>query len=100
MDSTVSRRGDGAEISRLNNESEIEDIFGFWPPGENPMNLNVKANIFHPDDFYQKLISMQKDLSDDDVQRANAKLILLLANHIGDMDVLSEAMRIAAQKSA
>lgn len=62
------------------------------------MKLNVKANIPRPDDFYQQLIVMQKDLSDDEVQLANAKLILILANHIGDMDILSEAMQVAMPK--
>ena len=56
------------------------------------MALNLKANIARPDDFYQELIDMQRDMSEDDVQLINAKLILILANHIGDQDVLSEAM--------
>jgi len=59
------------------------------------MKLNVKANIPRPDDFYQQLIDMQRNLSEDEVQLANAKLILIMANHIGDMEILSEAMKIA-----
>ncbi|MCV6613945.1 MAG: DUF2783 domain-containing protein [Cellvibrionaceae bacterium] len=61
------------------------------------MSLNLRANIDKPDDFYQQLIEAQRDLSEDQVQLMNAKLILLLANHIGDNKALSEALAIASQ---
>ena len=60
------------------------------------MPLNLETNITHPDDFYQKLIDMQRNLSEDEVQLMNAKLILVLANHIGDENILDEAMAVAA----
>lgn len=59
------------------------------------MALNLKANIARPDDFYQELIDIQRDMSEDDVQLMNAKLILILSNHIGDQETLSEAMLLA-----
>jgi len=59
------------------------------------MALNLKVNIARPDDFYEELIHMQRDLSEDDVQLMNAKLILILSNHIGDQETLSEAIRVA-----
>lgn len=59
------------------------------------MALNLKANIDRPDDFYQELIDMQRDMSEDDVQLMNAKLILIMANHIGNQETLSEAMLLA-----
>jgi hypothetical protein len=59
------------------------------------VKLNLSPNIEQPDDFYEKLIAMQRDLSDDEVQLVNAKLILVLANHIGDREVLEEAMAVA-----
>ena len=59
------------------------------------MPLNTKANIPNPDDFYQELIDTHRDLTDDQSLTVNAKLILLLANHIGDPEVLTEAMKIA-----
>lgn len=59
------------------------------------MKLNLSPNIDRPDDFYEKLIAMQRDLSDDEVQLVNARLILILANHIGDREVLEEAMAVA-----
>ena len=58
-------------------------------------HLNTEPNFAAPDDFYERLIDMHRDLTADASARVNAKLILLLANHIGDADVLDEAMRIA-----
>jgi len=49
------------------------------------------------DDFYEALIETHRDLSDDQSAAVNAKLILLLANHIGDISILREAMQIARQ---
>lgn len=59
------------------------------------MTLNLQPNLARPDDFYEALIDMHRDLSDAQSQSANAQLILLLANHIGDHTVLLEAMRMA-----
>ncbi len=64
------------------------------------MKLNVEPNIKKPDDFYEALINMQRDCSDDDVQLMNAKLILILANHIGDREVLMSALDVAAGTKA
>ena len=47
------------------------------------------------DDFYQALIDIHRNLSDEQSALVNAKLILLLANHIGDMQVLREALSLA-----
>lgn len=49
------------------------------------------------DDFYEMLIDTHRDLSDEQSNMVNAKLILLLANHIGDMDVLAEALKAARE---
>ncbi len=47
------------------------------------------------DDFYQLLIDAHRNLSADDSARLNARLILLLANHVGDLTVLREAIERA-----
>ena len=47
------------------------------------------------DDFYEALIETHRELSDEQSEMVNARLILLLANHIGDISVLREAMSIA-----
>ncbi|MFC3109027.1 DUF2783 domain-containing protein [Undibacterium arcticum] len=59
------------------------------------LELNTAANIAAPDDFYERLIDMHRDLSPAQSNTANAALILLLANHIGRLDVLEQAMEIA-----
>lgn len=56
------------------------------------MPLNTKPNIPGPDEFYAELIQSHDGLSDDESAALNARLILLLANHIGDRSVLSEAI--------
>lgn len=61
------------------------------------MRLNSEPNIAVPDEFYEALIDMHRDLSDEQSQLVNAKLILLLANHIGDAEVLREAMAAARE---
>ncbi len=58
-------------------------------------HLSTEPNLGAPDDFYERLIEMHRDLSDEQSRRVNAKLILLLANHIGDAAVLEEAMSAA-----
>lgn len=49
------------------------------------------------DDFYQGLIDMHRDLTDEQSAAVNARLILLLANHIGDISVLRAAMELARE---
>lgn len=61
------------------------------------MALNTQPNLARPDDFYEALIDMHRDLDDAQSQSANAQLILLLANHIGDHLTLLEAMRQARE---
>lgn len=60
-------------------------------------SLNIEPNIAAPDDFYQALIDAHRDLSEEQSQALNARLILLLANHIGDLAVLREALQRARQ---
>ena len=57
--------------------------------------LNLNPNIAQPDDFYQALIELHRDLTPEQSAKVNAKLILLLANHVGDMQVLREAFAAA-----
>jgi hypothetical protein len=59
--------------------------------------LNTEPNIADADAFYQALVELHDGLSEAGSARVNARLILLLANHIGDMDVLREAMAAAAE---
>jgi len=47
------------------------------------------------DDFYEALIDAHNGLSDEQSEALNARLILILANHIGDLRVLREALQAA-----
>lgn len=57
--------------------------------------LNVEPNIADHDAFYEMLVDTHQDLGDEQSKMLNAQLILLLANHIGDLQVLREAFAIA-----
>ncbi len=59
------------------------------------MPLNTESNITQPDDFYQALIDAHAGLSDEQSAALNARLILLLANQIGDFSTLREAIDLA-----
>jgi hypothetical protein len=59
------------------------------------MPLNIEPAIAKADDFYEALIDTHRDLTLEQSQVVNAKLILLLANHIGDLDVLRDALKRA-----
>ena len=57
--------------------------------------LDTNLRLADPDAFYEALIDMHRDLDGEQSQLVNAKLILLLSNQIGDMNVLREAMDVA-----
>lgn len=58
-------------------------------------SLITEPHIDHPDDFYEALISAHNDLSAEQSQALNARLVLLLANHIGALPVLKQALDVA-----
>ncbi len=75
------------------------------------MSLTTEPNFHEPgqryfrdfspgDDFYQLLIDTHRDLSESQSAMLNAKLILILSNHIGDISVLREAMQFARDSTA
>ena len=64
----------------------------FAAPGITPLHP------FSPgDDFYQMLIDTHRDLSDEQSRLLNARLVLLLANHVGDLSVLRQALLAARE---
>lgn len=60
-------------------------------------DLITTPNIPDPDGFYAQLIAAHDGLSDEDSAALNARLILLLANQIGDRAILDDAIRTAAK---
>ena len=63
------------------------------------MTLITDPHLSAPDDFYEALIDAHRDLSPADSHALNARLVLLLANHIGALEVLKQAL-VAARSSA
>ena len=59
------------------------------------MELITTPHLDSPDDFYEALIESHRDLDDDESQALNARLVLLLANHIGSLEVLQQALQAA-----
>jgi hypothetical protein len=59
------------------------------------MPLQRNANSKDPDGLYAAIIAANAGLSDADSAALNARLVLLLANHIGDESVLREALSVA-----
>ena len=60
-------------------------------------HLRTETAFERPDDFYEMLIEAHRGLTDAQSAMLNAKLILLLSNHIGDLDVIREALDQARQ---
>jgi len=54
--------------------------------------LVTTANIAKHDDFYAELLMAHEGMNDEDSQAFNTRLILILANHIGNIDVLKQAL--------
>ena len=59
------------------------------------MNLITTPHLSAPDDFYEALIDAHRDLPVAQSHALNARLVLLLANHIGTQAVLQQALDAA-----
>ena len=67
----------------------------FGVPGES------HRHAYEPGDrFYEQLVHSHRGLSDAQSEQLNARLVLLLANHIGDLRVLQEALELARKDLA
>lgn len=60
--------------------------------------LITRPNIARPDAIYQLLMDLHQGLTDDESMRTNARLVLILLNHIGDEQVISEALATARRE--
>ena len=54
--------------------------------------LTTTCNFNVPDDYYECLIDAHRDLSTEQSHAMNAALVLLLSNHIGDLQVVQDAL--------
>jgi hypothetical protein len=60
--------------------------------------LVTTPNIARPDAVYQLLMDLHHGLTDEESMRTNARLVLILINHIGDEQVISEAVATARRE--
>lgn len=59
------------------------------------MTLITQPHLEAADDFYEALIEAHRGLALEQSHAMNARLVLLLANHIGTTTVLHEALQAA-----
>ena len=62
------------------------------------MALVTRSNFERPDDAFRAIIEAHRGLSDEASADLDAALVLVLANHIGDLDVLGEAIELAKRR--
>jgi hypothetical protein len=60
--------------------------------------LNLSPNLESADDFYALLLEAHEGLNEKEIHALNARLILILANHIGEQKVLCQALKAAGDK--
>jgi hypothetical protein len=59
------------------------------------MVLSTSSNFAKPDDAFRMIVESHRGLSDAQSADLDAALVLVLANHIGDLEVLREAIELA-----
>ena len=65
-----------------------------------PRAMRSDANIPDPDGFYEAWLAAHEGLGDEASNDLNARLVLLLANQVGDQKVLLECIAEARQSAA
>jgi hypothetical protein len=63
------------------------------------MALSTASNFAKPDDAFRAVVEAHRGLSDAESADLDAALVLILANHIGDLDVLHEAIALAKRRT-
>ncbi|WP_128929046.1 DUF2783 domain-containing protein [Bradyrhizobium guangxiense] len=62
------------------------------------MPLSTGSNFARPDDAFRAIVEAHRGLTDEQSADFDAALVLILANHIGDIDVLREAIALARRR--
>jgi hypothetical protein len=62
------------------------------------MPLSTGSNFAKPDDAFRAVIEAHRGLNDEQSADLDAALVLILANHVGDIDVLREAIALAKRR--
>jgi hypothetical protein len=62
------------------------------------MALSTTSNFSDPDAAYRLVVEAHRGITDTQSADLDAALVLILANHIGDLDVLREAIALAKRR--
>ena len=62
------------------------------------MALSTRSNFAKPDDAFRAVVEAHRGLNDEQSAALDAALVLILANHIGDLEVLREAIALAQRR--
>ena len=62
------------------------------------MALSTSSNFAKPDDAFRLIVESHRGLSDAQSADLDAALVLVLANHVGDLEVLREAIELAKRR--
>jgi Protein of unknown function (DUF2783) len=62
------------------------------------MPLSTSSNFTRPDDAFRAIVEAHRGLSDEQSADLDATLVLILANHVGDIEVLGEAIALAKRR--
>jgi hypothetical protein len=62
------------------------------------MTLSTSSNFVRPDDAFRAVVEAHRGLSETQSADLDAALVLVLANHIGDLNVLTEAIALAKRR--
>jgi hypothetical protein len=62
------------------------------------MPLSTASNFVRPDDAFRAIVEAHRGLNDEQSADLDAALVLILANHIGDIEVLREAIALAKRR--
>ena len=62
------------------------------------MPLSTGSNFARPDDAFRAIVEAHRGLTDEQSADFDTALVLILANHIGDIDVLREAIGLAKRR--
>lgn len=63
------------------------------------MTLSTASNFSKPDDAFRAVVEAHRGLTDAQSADLDAALVLILANHIGDIGVLREAITLAKRRT-
>lgn len=62
------------------------------------MPLSTTSNFAKPDDAFRLVVEAHRGLDEEQSATLDAALVLILANHVGDLDVLREAIALGKRR--